>query len=156
MNNQYLIILIFIVAISCKNQSNVVEKDKSDPDLLSTELIRDGESLTNDDQVLYGELTFENTRWNFGKITQGENVEHVFHFENTGSNPVIISNALGSCGCTVPTWPKEPILPGEKGEIKVKFSSGTKSGKQSKLVKITANTKPNISQLYVEGEILLK
>ena len=111
--------------------------------------------MSGEDKIKYAEMTFETNRWKFGQIQQGENVEKTFHFENTGNNPLIISSAVGTCGCTVPTWPKEPIQPGEKGEIRVKFTSGTKQGKHSKQVNITANTKPNITQLFVEGEILI-
>ena len=56
-------------------------------------------------------MEFSNTVWDFGEINQGESVEHVFTFINNGTEPLIISNAKGSCGCTVPEWPREPIPP---------------------------------------------
>ena len=80
-------------------------------------------------------------------------VDTFFTFKNTGDQPLIISNAKGSCGCTVPQWPKEPIEPGNSGTINVKFNSKNKSGKQNKRVTLTMNTTPNTMQLRVLGEI---
>ena len=93
------------------------------------------------------------TVWNFGTIQQGDTPEFTFTFTNTGNEPMIISNAKGSCGCTVPQWPKEPIAPGETGEINVKFSSKNKKGSQNKTVTLTANTTPPTTKLRVTGQI---
>ena len=91
---------------------------------------------------------------NFGKITDGDVVSHKFSFTNTGENPLIISNASGSCGCTVPEFPKEPIAPGAKGEILVKFDSKGKIGNQRKSVTVTANTNPATTQFFINAEVL--
>ena len=98
---------------------------------------------------------FSNVVWDFGEIKQGESVDHVFRFINTGSEPLIISNAKGSCGCTVPDWPKEPILPNSVGEIAVQFNSGEKKGRQNKTVTLTTNCTPNTTILRVVGNILI-
>ncbi len=98
-------------------------------------------------------MAFENTTWDFGTIKQGESVDYVFKFENTGTEPLIITKAKGSCGCTAPNWPKEPIAPGEIGEIQVKFNSRGKKGTQKKTVTIWANTTPNQTRLRVNGEV---
>ena len=150
---KYLILSCIVCMLSCQSQPQQTEND-TDPNMLSTDLIKDGESLVQKDMLDYAAITLETNRWKFGQINQGDIVEQTFHFQNTGKNPLIISSAVGSCGCTVPTYPKEPIAPGEKGEIHVKFTSGSRLGKQSKQVKITANTKPNVTELFVEGEIL--
>ncbi len=102
-----------------------------------------------------GNAKFEFTEsvWDFGNIKSGEVVDHIFKFKNTGTEPLIISNAKGSCGCTAPAWPKEPIAPGEVGEIKVVFNSRGKSNKQNKTVTITANTTPNQTRLRVTGNV---
>ncbi|MEP2512162.1 MAG: DUF1573 domain-containing protein, partial [Reichenbachiella sp.] len=84
-------------------------------------------------------FAFSEELHDFGTINEGDEVEHVFEFTNTGDAPLIISSATGSCGCTVPEWPKEPIGVGEKGEIKVKFNSRKKPGIQNKTVTITSN-----------------
>ena len=87
----------------------------------------------------------------------GDKVTHVFKFKNTGNEPLIISNAKGSCGCTVPEWPKDAIAPGKSGEIKVVFDSkgkGAVGGKEdSKRVTITANTDPVETYLTIKGKI---
>ncbi len=98
-------------------------------------------------------MTFEETEFDFGIVDAGESVRHVYKFKNTGSEPLIISNAKGSCGCTVPSWPKEPIPVGGTGEIEVAFDTKGKKDKQSKRVTITANTDPPQSFLTIKGEI---
>ncbi len=98
-------------------------------------------------------MTLDETEFDFGTIDEGEKVSHVYKFTNTGEEPLIISNAKGSCGCTVPKWPKDPIAPGEKGEILVEFNSKNKKGKQSKRVTLTANTNPTQSFLTIKGEV---
>jgi len=99
-------------------------------------------------------IKFEEERFNFGTITQGEKVKHTFKFKNTGSEELVIVSAKGSCGCTVPEWPKEPIAPGADGEIYVVFNSDGKSGKQVKQVSIVANTEPATSVIALEGDII--
>ncbi len=98
-------------------------------------------------------LEFAETEFDYGVIDQGEKVNHTYEFTNTGSEPLIISNAKGSCGCTVPAWPKDPIPPGATGAIQVQFDSKGKKGTQSKRVTITANTDPVQSFLTIKGEV---
>lgn len=87
-------------------------------------------------------IQFEETVFDFGTIKQGDSKEHVFKFKNTGNEPLVIEDAKGSCGCTVPQYPKEAIAPGATGEIQVKFNSAGKSNQQQKTVTLTANTEP--------------
>jgi hypothetical protein len=88
----------------------------------------------------------------FGNITQGDVVTKVFKFKNTGDAPLIISNATSSCGCTVPSYPKdEPIAPGEEGEIEVKYNSRGKKNQDNKVVRITANTWPATNNLTIKA-----
>ena len=98
-------------------------------------------------------LSFSESSFDFGTIDEGEKVSHVYKFENTGNEPLVISNAKGSCGCTVPKWPKNPIAPGESGEILVTFNSKGKTGKQTKRVTITANTDPAQTFLTITGQV---
>lgn len=98
-------------------------------------------------------MTFDETEYDYGTVTAGEKVQYAYKFKNTGSEPLIISNAKGSCGCTVPEWPKEPIAPGESSEILVQFDSSNKSGNQSKRVTITANTNPAQTFLTIKGVV---
>lgn len=98
-------------------------------------------------------VSFDKLEFDYGIVDQGEKVRHTYKFTNTGSEPLIISNAKGSCGCTVPSWPKEPIPPGATGNIDVEFDSKGKKGKQSKRVTITANTDPAQTFLTIKGEV---
>jgi len=102
------------------------------------------------------EMTFEETTFDFGTVDAGEKVRHVYSFTNSGNEPLLISNARGSCGCTVPQWPKEPIQPGDEGEIVVEFDSSGKSNRQTKTVTITANTEPAQTRLTITGEVVGK
>jgi len=101
-------------------------------------------------------VSFEEQRFNFGTVTEGEKVSHTFSFTNTGNEPLILSNARGSCGCTVPKWPREPIAPGESSDIVVEFNTANKRGNRSQKVTITANTNPVENFIYLEGEVLPK
>lgn len=78
----------------------------------------------------------------FGTLDEGDVVTHVFEFTNTGAEPLILDKCKGSCGCTVPQCPKEPIAPGATGTIEVKFNSKGKKNNQTKRVTIDANTDP--------------
>jgi hypothetical protein len=99
-------------------------------------------------------MSFGENTYDFGTVSEGDKVEHIYKFKNSGNEPLIISNAQGSCGCTVPQWPKEPIAPGKSGEIKVVFDSKGKAGKQNKTVTITANTQPATTTINITGEVL--
>ncbi len=99
---------------------------------------------------------FEESAYDFGAITEGDVVEHIFKFVNTGEAPLVIQSASASCGCTVPSYPREPIAPGEEGEIQVKFNSANKPGIQNKTVSITANTDPSITRLTIKSNVAPK
>ena len=99
-------------------------------------------------------FSFNEELHDFGTIKDGDVVEHVFTFVNNGQAPLIISDAKGSCGCTVPEWPKEPIAVGATGELKVKFNSKNKPGIQNKTVTITANTWPTTQRLRIKANVL--
>lgn len=98
-------------------------------------------------------MTFEKDAHDFGKIIQGEKVSYSFKFTNTGGSDLLITDAKGSCGCTVPEYPKNPVKPGETGVIDVVFDSTGKSGQQNKKVTITANTVPGTVTLAINGMI---
>jgi hypothetical protein len=99
------------------------------------------------------DFKFEEMEFSYGSIKQGDKVEHDFMFTNTGKEPLIITDARGSCGCTVPEWPKEPIKKGEKGKIHVTFNSAGKMGMQDKTVTITSNAKSNPLVLHLKGTV---
>lgn len=97
-------------------------------------------------------MKFDELEFNFGTIKQGESVTHIFKFKNTGKEPLLINTAVGSCGCTVPEYPKEPIRPNGNGEVKVTFNSTGKSGPQDKTVTITYDTDKTIV-LHMKGTV---
>lgn len=101
------------------------------------------------------DIKFEEEEHDFGRITQGEKVSYAFKFTNTGSSNLIITSAHGSCGCTIPEWPKEPILPGKEGKINVVFSSEGKSGKQEKSITIVTNCEPSTKIVKIKTEIIV-
>jgi hypothetical protein len=99
------------------------------------------------------EFKFKEEEFNFGTIKQGEAVTHEFEFINTGNEPLIITSAAGSCGCTVPIWPKEPIAKGQTSTIKVTFNSAGKMGIQDKTVTINSNAKQNPMVIHLKGTV---
>lgn len=104
-------------------------------------------------QVAGAQIEFEKLEHDYGTIDQGANGTTEFRFTNTGTEPLIISNAKGSCGCTVPEWPKEPIAPGASAAIKVKYDT-KRVGPISKTVTITSNAVENATALLkIKGTV---
>lgn len=100
-------------------------------------------------------LKFERETHDFGKIKAGDIVKFDFKFTNTGKSPLIITHAQASCGCTTPTYPKEPVAPGKQGVVHVEFNSSGKMGLQDKQITVTANSIPAESRVHLIGEVLL-
>lgn len=98
-------------------------------------------------------ISFATPSHDFGEVPQNSENRHVFTFTNTGSEPLIIENAKGSCGCTVPQYPKEPIAPGQTGDIEVVYKPGKQKNKQTKTVTITANTSPRTTTLTITANV---
>jgi hypothetical protein len=103
-------------------------------------------------------ITWEKTTHDFGDVYQGDKVEHTFAFTNTGGTPLIITNVEVTCGCTTPKgWPRDPLGPGEKGEILIAFNSAGKFGKQNKVVTVISNaTNPEVVQISFTANVLEK
>ncbi len=151
--------LVFSVAAltlsSCKNDAKADSGEKVSNNAKPVD-VKPNAANNNTNTVPAGPTTtieFDETTFDFGTVEQGEKVEHTYKFKNTGKEPLIISNAKGSCGCTVPSWPKEPIAPGETGEILVRFDTKGKKNNQNKTVTITANTDPPQTFLKIKGVI---
>lgn len=138
-----LVIISILTVVACGNKSNTN---------VNVEV-----PLTSDGKVDTSKLpkfTFVEDAYDFGKIKQGEKVSYAFRFKNTGSTPLLISSASASCGCTVPSYPEEPIQPGQESKIDVVFDSNGKMGMQTKTITLVANTIPNTKVLYLRGEVL--
>ncbi|HRI79947.1 MAG TPA: DUF1573 domain-containing protein [Cyclobacteriaceae bacterium] len=87
-------------------------------------------------------LTWEKSTHDFGDVVQGEKVEHTFKFKNTGNEPLIITNVQVTCGCTIPKgWARDPIKPGQSGEITISFDSSGRHGRNNKVVTVVSNAK---------------
>ena len=98
----------------------------------------------------FPKMVFAESEFDFGTIDQGTNVEHVFKFTNTGDAPLVIVNAKSSCGCTVPTYPKTPVAPGDSAEMLVKFN-GSGKNQVSKTVTVTANTETGKETIKIKA-----
>ena len=155
---------VFII-LSCQNESvstengakNKVEEIKVDPQKSISAIIRSPVNADEPvDTVNVAKMTFDDTRYDFGTIKEGQIVNHVYKFTNTGKVPLVINDARSTCGCTVPKWPKNPIDPGESGKISVRFDSKGKKDRQAKPITITANTYPNQTILQIKGNVIPK
>lgn len=113
-----------------------------------------GEASTNSMLDALPVINFEEEFHDFGEVQEGDVVEHTFVFTNEGDGPLIISNAEGSCGCTVPDWPRQPIAPGQKGQIKVSFNSTSRAGRQDKRVTLTTNAVPQTKILNITSNVI--
>ena len=101
-------------------------------------------------------IAFDKTVYDFGTVNEGDIVETSFEVTNSGKTDLVITNAQGSCGCTVPVWPKAPIKPGETAKVDVKFNTSGKPNKQSKTVTLTTNTESGREVLTVKGSVIPK
>lgn len=139
-------ILTMLSVVSCK-------KDQSADELITTassEVSVDSANsnlveATHNTQVLTN-LALSEPEFDFGKIKKGDKVEHVYEVTNTGKNPLIISSVVPTCGCTVPEFTKDPIMPGQKGKVTLKFDSTNFQG----IVHKTAQLYANVSQVPIE------
>jgi len=104
-------------------------------------------------------IEFKKTTHDFGKIAQGKPVAHEFTFTNTGDEPLVLIKVKASCGCTTPSYPREPIAPGEEAKIKAVYNAAS-VGKFQKSVTVTTNIKEadNITEkrfnLFIKGEVM--
>ncbi|MEO9570268.1 MAG: DUF1573 domain-containing protein [Polaribacter sp.] len=146
------ILLALVIAASftaCKNNSNATSKiNKTNLEKAATRdvEIKKGTALISLDKKVY----------DFGTVNEGDIVETVFKVTNTGKTNLVITNAAGSCGCTVPVWPKAPIKPGETGDVSVRFNTNGKPNRQQKTVTLTTNTESGREVLTLKGSVIPK
>ena len=98
---------------------------------------------------------FTEKSFDFGDVQQGNSVTHVFRFQNTGTEPLMILNVQTTCGCTAPNWPKTPVPPGENGEITVTFNSAKKVGRLNKIITVYTNSKKPEEKLKIVVNVLV-
>ena len=105
-------------------------------------------------QIVDGpKMNFESLVVDYGTIKQNSEPLRIIKFTNTGTEPLVIKNARGSCGCTVPTWPKEPVMPGEESQLEIRYATN-RLGKFSKKVTLTTNAPGAPIVLTVKGNVL--
>jgi hypothetical protein len=152
------IVLLFIACISACNTA--VDKGKapvSDSGLLSASLVKNPYTASGTDTAIAAQLAtleFKDTTHDFGTIHEGDKVDYDFEFTNGGKSPLIVSKAIGSCGCTVAEFPREPLPPGKNGKITVRFDATNKTGPQNKTVTLTTNTTRGTEMLYITANVL--
>ena len=140
---QLILLLVSLALVSCNSSS--------DEKTITTDLVNSPLTAnSNAEKVLTPNIEMLETSYNFGEIQQGESVTHDFILKNTGDADLLISAAKGSCGCTVPEWPK-----GEEAAIKVTFNSAGRSGKQNKTVTLVTNAIPNTKVLTINGNVIV-
>lgn len=155
------VLVIVTLTVSCKKETTVISKEAPEVQLPKDDVNEVGvskQSLTTTQLVAAAKTTtmkFENNEHDFGVIKQGSKVEYNFKFTNSGTNDLIITDAKGSCGCTIPEYPKEAVKPGASGIIKVSFNSEGKSGQQTKSVTLTANTPKGSELLTIKSTIVV-
>jgi len=147
MKTFYTLILSVIVLASCSN---------SDDKKITTNLVNNPLTANeNADAVAMPVIEVAQDFFDFGEMPQKESVSTEFILKNTGDAPLLIRSAKGSCGCTVPEWPKEPVAVGDEAIIKVTFNSGNKKGKQNKTVTLVTNAIPSTKVLTIKGTVLV-
>lgn len=154
--------LIFFSVSSCqlneinKRNSKRVEEIRLGRELSPSEIIRNPLGEQGLDTSKVSKLKFSETVKSFGSIKEGEIVEKSYQFTNIGEVPLYILDVYGTCGCTVPAWPKRMIEPGRGGFISVKFNSEGKVNEQRNLITVVANTFPVETLLYLGGFVIPK
>jgi len=156
----YLSVLLFACGDVAKevgdNTKSPAKKEELKPSLSSNLVMNDNTAESSSEKSGMPEFNFEKELHDFGQLVDGEKVSYSFKFTNSGDAPLIISNAKGSCGCTVPNWSRDPIAAGESGSIDVTFNSSGRSGKQNKAITLTANTNPNRKVINITSEVISK
>lgn len=143
--------------VSCNSSSNTDADKSKKTDLLPTSLVNNPNTAKGIDTAIMNSkptMDFVDTFHAFGSMHEGETVTYSFAFKNNGKNPLVISNAVGSCGCTVADYDRDPIPPGTNGVMKVLFNSTGKTGHQEKSVEITTNAKRGTHVLYITAEVV--
>lgn len=147
----YIITFASLVMASCQSGDKQQESTQTE----SSELNLEQKNTILQDSANYTTIEWiDSTVQNIGKVKEGRIVEVTYRFKNSGTKPLVITEASASCGCTVPEKPEQPIAPGAEGIIKAKFdSNGQNHGEARKTVFVTANTNPSMNYLYFNLEV---
>lgn len=133
------IVVSMLIVAACRQDGDNKEMNNNSPEVTT---------------VNETKIEFESDTHDFGTVDAGPVLTHKFRFTNTGDSELIIRNVSASCGCTVPKWSKEPVKPGEQGEIEVHFNTAGRYGGQHKTVTIYANVPGSEVELNFRAEII--
>jgi len=140
-------IVLLFVAVAATSLTSCNESASAKIDEANLTAAANRESV----EAEYPVMTFNEPEYDFGTVSEGTVVEKEYTFKNTGDSDLVIVNAKGSCGCTVPTWTKKPVAPGEEGTVLVKFNTSGKPDAQSKAVTSTTNTEAGQEVIIIKG-----
>jgi hypothetical protein len=132
------------------NAAATAESDAANPTIDNPNVVNESEATNPNAPV----MKFAEAEFDFGDIQPNTKVRHTFTFTNTGKSALLIEDATASCGCTTPSWTKEPVAPGAEGKMEVQFDSQGKQGIISKQVAVRANTQPSITTIVIKGIVL--
>jgi hypothetical protein len=116
--------------------------------LFSFSIFAQANQVAKNDSIIFDKIEHD-----YGTIEKGGDGNCVFTFTNQGQKPLVLSNVRASCGCTVPQWPREPIAPGEQGEIKVKYNTNI-AGNFNKTITVNSNASNSMVRLRVKGQVV--
>lgn len=165
--------IIALMFVSCKKEDALSKVDPNSQDVQMNAINNPKNEIIANEQAAanvaaasnvtpppadgkYPQMNFAKKEHDFGTIKEGDKVETSFTFVNNGEAPLTITSASGSCGCTVPDYPKDPIKPGESRKMKVSFDSTGKPGMQQKSVNITCNTEKGSEVLTIKANVTPK
>jgi hypothetical protein len=132
------------------NAAATAESDAANPTIDNPNVVNESEAPNPNAPV----MKFAEAEFDFGDIKPNTKVRHTFTFTNTGKSALLIEDATASCGCTTPSWTKEPVAPGAEGKMEVQFDSQGKQGIINKQVAVRANTQPSITTIVIKGNVL--
>jgi len=148
---KFLIVLLITASFltGCKDSTKITAK-------INKENLVNAKSRDLEIKKGAASISFDKKEYNFGTVNEGDIVETSYLVTNSGKTDLVITNAKASCGCTVPVWPKDPIKPGDTGEIKVKFNTSGKPNRQQKTITLTTNTESGREVLILKGSVTPK
>jgi len=143
---------LFILSIVLLAACGSGDKKGISTDLINNPITANG---NNADTSLLPKFQWKEQVHDFGVVIQGEKVSYTFTYTNSGKSDLVISSVHASCGCTVPKYDTEPIMPGKSGKVEVIFDSSGRNGLQNKTLTVLANTQPNAVELHFTAEVVV-
>jgi len=143
-----LTILIAAVSFSFAQKANIKPKQGPEPAPAASQ------ETTTPPNPNAAKIDIKEETYSFGEIPEGPQVTHEFKLVNNGKEPLILSNVRASCGCTTPSWPKEPILPGKESAILVTYNTQGRVGAFTKSITITSNSDTPNKVIYIKGDVI--